>query len=583
MIKDFTQNIPSLLFEFADRNGVKKPHFFTDPIKVIEANHIEDVIPSLLQVQEQVSKGLFAAGYVSYEAAPAFDSAFHVHSDEKMPLLWFGIFNEPVAKNDLEPGSFSVSEWKPSIQGEEYHNGITKIKEAIENGDTYQVNYTTRLHAHFEGDDFSFYQQLASAQDSDYCAYLNVGEYQILSASPELFFRWDGDKIITKPMKGTVKRGKTVKEDEEKSSWLYHSEKNRAENLMIVDLLRNDLGGIAIPGTVQVDELFNVEQYPTVLQMTSTISAKTEEQIGIVDIFSSLFPCGSITGAPKISTMKLIEELEDSPREVYCGAIGYISPRGESVFNVPIRTVIIDRQTQNAVYGVGGGITWDSTTQDEFNEILTKASLLTEERPNFELLESIKLENGQYFLLDRHLHRLQQAAKYFNYRLRMDEIKTKLAEFAQKNNQSLLKVRLLVEKNGKFTVSGQPIISFEDSLDVKLSSTPIDKNDPYLYHKTTNRKVYDTQKTDSIKVFDVILWNQDGEVTEFTNGNIVVEIEEALYTPPITSGLLAGTFREELIQTGVIKERILTVQDLKICKRIWFINSVRTWVEVKLV
>lgn len=579
----FTQENPYLLFEFADQYGVIKPLSFSEPVKIIMATQIEDVISCLQQVQEEVSRGYYAAGYLSYEAAPAFDPAFHVQSCAKMPLLWFGIFHEPsIQKEKKENGNYSVSEWKPSIHGQTYHLGIMKIKEAIENGDTYQVNYTTRLNAEFEGDPFSFYKKLSVIQDSDYCAYLNIGDYQILSASPELFFRWDGEQIITRPMKGTIKRGRTVQEDEENADWLFHSEKNRAENLMIVDLLRNDLGNIAVPGTINVDDLFNIEQYPTVWQMTSTISAKTEKDVGILDIFSALFPCGSITGAPKISTMDLIEKLEDSPREVYCGAIGYISPKGDTIFNVPIRTVVIDKKAGQAVYGVGGGITWDSTSDDEYDEIITKASLLTSERPSFELLESIKLENGTYFLFDRHMARLQSSAKYFNFLLPIDEIVLKLKDFAVENRNNKLKVRLLVAKSGEFVIKGEPMQPVGETLKVQLASKPVDKNNPFLFHKTTNRQIYQSKKAEDPEVFDVILWNQDGELTEFTNGNIVLEIDGNLYTPEVSSGLLAGTFREELIHAGKIKERILTVNDLSIATKIRFINSVREWVDVQL-
>ncbi|WP_352524004.1 aminodeoxychorismate synthase component I [Heyndrickxia oleronia] len=582
--KDIMHENSTLYFEFADRNGKKHPKFFCKPKKVIQTYRIDEVRGCMEQIQKEVSCGYYAAGYVSYEAAPAFEPSFKVHENPKMPLLWFGIFDEPIiipAPN--KKADYSVSDWIPSIDGEAYQKGISEIKTAIENGHTYQVNYTTRLHANFTGDDFSFFQKLSSSQDSDYCAYLNLGDYRILSASPELFFRWDGNKIITKPMKGTVRRGRTTKEDNENAAWLFQSEKNRAENVMIVDLLRNDLGNIAVPGTVQVDELFTIEQYPTVLQMTSTISAMTEAGIELVDIFSALFPCGSITGAPKISTMRIISEIEDSPREVYCGAIGFISPIGETIFNVPIRTVVINNQTNQAVYGVGGGVTWDSTTKDEYAEILTKASILSKEQPTFKLLESIKLENGNYFLLDRHIKRLQNSAAYFHYSLHINELTEALQQFAKRNPYQLLKVRVLVAKDGSFEITSEPITSLNKPLQVKLGESPVDKNDLFLYHKTTNRRVYQFHKESQPKVFDVLLWNQYGELTEFTNGNIVLEIKGEYYTPPVQVGLLPGTFREELIEMGKLKERILTVKDIKEATNIYFINSVREWQKIRFV
>ncbi|MGE6259157.1 aminodeoxychorismate synthase component I [Heyndrickxia sporothermodurans] len=580
---EYIMNDPYLLFEFAQHDGSINPLLFKNPEKIITTSRIDEVISCMEEIQEQVSKGYYAAGYLSYEAAPAFDPAFQVCSCEKMPLLWFGIFSQPIIHKETErKKSFKVSEWEPTIHGHDYHTGIEKIKSAIENGDTYQINYTTRLKANFEGDDFSFYQHLTSVQESNYCAYLNIGDFRILSASPELFFRWDGNKIITRPMKGTIHRGKTVEEDENNANWLFHSEKNRAENVMIVDLLRNDLGNIAIPGTVKVEELFKVEQYPTVWQMTSSISAKTEKNIDIVDIFSALFPCGSITGAPKISTMKYIANLEDSPREVYCGAIGYISPKGETIFNVPIRTVMIDQQVGEAVYGVGGGITWDSTATDEYEEIVTKAKLLTANRPSFQLLESLLLENNQYFLLDQHLNRLKKSAEFFNFTLPMNDIYKELNDIASKHSKHKMKIRLLVSKNGEFTIGAETISKFNQIYKVKISDKPINKNNRFHYHKTTNRQCYQEHKVNQTDVFDVILWNQDGELTEFINGNIVLEIDGMMYTPKQSAGLLAGTFRSELIQSGKIKERVLKVQDLQLANKIWFINSVRKWVEVIL-
>jgi para-aminobenzoate synthetase/4-amino-4-deoxychorismate lyase len=467
---------------------------------------------------------------------------------------------------------------------DEYNQGINSIKKSIQFGDTYQTNYTIRLHSQFTGDGLAFYNRLRQAQNSNFCAYIHTGEQSILSASPELFFHLEHGKITTRPMKGTVKRGASSAEDTANAEWLYQSEKNRAENLMIVDLLRNDLGMIAQSGSVNVEKIFEIEQYPTVHQMTSTISAKVSETTSIVDIFKALFPCGSITGAPKISTMNIIADLENEPRDVYCGAIGYITPNNEAIFNVPIRTVLIDHQTGNAVYGVGGGVTWDSTSEGEYNEILAKAMLLEEKPTKFQLLESLLLENGDYFLLEEHLKRLENSAQYFGFRCQVERIKKSLKEFGDKNHTGLLKVRLLLAKNGDLTIEGQTITQQKAVLKVTLADEPVDKTNPFLYHKTTNREIYAKyQKQKTQEAFDVLLWNQDGELTEFTNGNIVLEIEGNLCTPPVKSGLLAGTFRDRLLQIGEIHEKTLTKSDLIMATRVWFINSVRKWKEVQLI
>jgi para-aminobenzoate synthetase/4-amino-4-deoxychorismate lyase len=578
-----TKQEPLLSFEFANSEGRVTPLTFRNPQKVIIAHTIEEVLPSFQLIQEAVNNGYYAAGFLSYESAAAFDSAYKVKAGQTMPLLWFGLFTEPQQESISSTGAYKLTEWKPSVSMEEYHTSITSIKQSIENGVTYQANYTIRLNSEFQGDDISFFEKLKRAQASKYCAYIHTGEHSILSASPELFFHQKGDTITTRPMKGTTKRGKTVAEDKEKMSWLYHSEKNRSENVMIVDLLRNDLGIIAEKGTVNVQKLFEIEHYPTVHQMTSTITAKISNNIQLVDIFKALFPCGSITGAPKISTMEIIADLETTPRHVYCGAIGFITPNNEAIFNVPIRTVVIEQQSGKATYGVGGGITWDSTSEDEYDEVIEKAKLLEVDRPEFQLLESFLLQEGEYFLFEEHLHRLQSSAQYFGFQLNLENIKKTLLDFAYLNRQARLKVRFLVTKNNEMTVEGQPLTQQMSPLKVTIADEPIDRDNPFLYHKTTNRKIYAPfQKNKPSLAFDVLLWNNDRELTEFTNGNIVLEIDGLLWTPPINSGLLAGTFRENLIKNGEIQEKVLTLADLNKSSRIWFINSVRKWLEVEL-
>jgi para-aminobenzoate synthetase / 4-amino-4-deoxychorismate lyase len=575
---------PLLSFEFAGSDGKIKPCTFKNPHKVLIAYTLDEVLKNLQLVEEAVDHGYYAAGFLSYESAAAFDPANKVKSGSKMPYLWFGIFSEPTLEALRGTGEYNVAKWQPSVTKDEYNQSIMRIKDYIKNGDTYQTNYTIRLHSQFAGDDAAFFEVLKKAQSSNYCAYIHTGEHSILSVSPELFFRLEGDKITTRPMKGTTNRGKSFAEDTAKASELYHSVKDRAENVMIVDLLRNDLGVVAEPGTVKVEKLFEIEQYPTVHQMTSTITAQLAKNTSLVDIFKALFPCGSITGAPKISTMKVISELETSPREVYCGAIGYITPNREAIFNVPIRTVLIDHQTGRATYGVGGGITWDSTSEGEYQEVLAKAKLLETERGEFQLLESFLLDNGAYFLLEEHLERLERSANYFQFPFNLLEITDTLDEFASVNITGKFKVRFLLATDGEITIEGQDISPEYSGLKVILAEESLDKNNLFLYHKTTNRKVYSSfQMKKPSGVFDILLWNEDGEITEFTNGNVVLEIDGGLWTPPVKSGLLAGTFREWLLKSGEIQERILTRSDLKKSTKIWFINSVRKWVEVKLV
>ncbi|MED4696407.1 aminodeoxychorismate synthase component I [Peribacillus frigoritolerans] len=573
----------SLIFHFTDKQGDSRPLYFANPKKVITAHSIEDVLPQFQKVQEAIEQGNYAAGYVSYEAAPAFEQSFKVKDGAKMPLLWFGIFDKPEEEiPEKMTGAFNLAEWQSETDSNAYRSGFQRIKSEIKKGNTYQVNYTMRLQSQFEGDDLAFFERLKRAQRSNYSAYLNVGSHRILSASPELFFRWEDGQLITRPMKGTVKRGTTLKGDQLNAEWLAASEKNQAENYMIVDLLRNDLGMIAEPGSVEVPQLKAIEKYPTVWQMTSTITADTNPGTTIIDIFKALFPCGSITGAPKIKTMEIIADIENSPREVYCGAIGFITPESEAVFNVPIRTVVIDKETGKAEYGVGGGITWDSELSEEYDEAFLKAKLLTVERPAYKLLESIKLSDGEYYLLNDHIDRMKQSAEYFDYRFSELYLRDRLQKYAEINHGTLQKVRVLLHENGEIEVLGQAIKPLDPEFKAILAEAPISRANPFLFHKTTNRDIYEGFQMNNPDFQDVLLWNEEGYITEFTNGNVVVKINGDLYTPPVESGLLAGTFRQELIRKKEIKVKNISKADLNNAEEIWFINSVRGKLKVNL-
>lgn len=573
-----------LIFQFADSGGHQSNVSFSNPQQIIVASAVEEVIPVLKKVQNAVAKGLYAAGYVSYEAAPAFNPMFKTRDKGKMPLVWFGLFERPESQPfQRPPSSFDISDWQPSTSAADYYNGIQAIKEAIQKGETSQVNYTIRLRAKFSGDDFALYKQLSRMQTANYSAYLNMGRFRVLSASPELFFRWDGERLVARPMKGTMARGRWLEEDRAQMTSLTNSKKNRHENTMIVDLLREEIAGIAEAGSVRVPSLCEVERYPTVWQMTSTIVARTRPDVRLLDIFSALFPCGSVTGTPKKKTMSLIADLETSPREVYCGAIGFISPAGETVFNVPIRTVVIDKQTGTATYGAGGGITVASTAEEEYEEVRVKSAILTEQYPDFALLESLRLEHGHYFLWDRHLNRLTRSAEYYGYHLPIDRIRAELEEYAAQHPYAVEKVRLLVRKDGNFTIEGESLTQLPPHPPVTLATAPISRENRFLYHKTTHRAIYDEHRATHPAVFDVLLWNEAGEITEFTTGNIVLEINRKKWTPPRDSGLLAGTFRDHLIDQGEIRERVLTKEDLTPCTTVWLINSVRGWVRVKFV
>jgi len=420
------------------------------------------------------------------------------------------------------------------------------------------------------------------ASGAKYSAFLNLGRHQILSASPELFFHRAGPYLQTKPMKGTRPRGRWREEDAALAAELASAEKDRAENLMIVDLLRSDLGRIAVTGSVRVPKLFEFEQYPTLWQMTSTIEAQIPPQTGLVEIFAALFPCGSVTGAPKVSAMKRIAALETSPRGPYCGAVGVVTPSGEAVFNVAIRTAVLDTESETLRYGVGGGIVWDSAAESEYDEALSKAAILAAEVPEFALLETLLWEDGNYVLRERHLARLLSSAEHFGRQVERAVLETALDSAAAHFNDAKRRVRLLVSPGGTPHVEASFLLPLPDAPQLAaVATTPVRRSDPFLCHKTTHRSVYEAHRQAHPEAFDVLLWNELGELTEFTIGNLVIELGGLLWTPPRECGLLGGVLRAELLAEGKIYEHILRREDLEIAEGIWLINSVRGFVPVR--
>jgi len=565
---------------------------FSKPYQIISANDLDDVTSSLREIEALTQHDNWhAAGFLSYEAASAFDKAHQTHQSDDFPLLWFGLYPAPrlisLPQHDTTKPTLP---WSPTTDRETYYNTITQIKEHIAQGQTYQVNYTMRLRSAFNTDPWNFFLHLAQIQNN-HAAYIDTGRYVIASASPELFFQLDGETIISRPMKGTISRGRTTLEDEKQAQTLKESEKNRAENVMIVDMIRNDVGRIAKIGSVHVPELFKIENYPTLWQMTSTIQAQTNASL--TEIFGTLFPCASITGAPKVSTMHIISKLETTPRRIYTGTIGHIAPHRKATFNVAIRTALIDTGKQIAEYGVGGGIVWDSTSADEYTEALLKARVLTETIPEFSLLETLLWtpENG-FFLRDKHIARLLDSAEYFDLpisrrggvTLPLLHIKEYLNEISSQFT-SPQRVRLLLDKNGELTseVKLFQLLSKQPLMKVHLAKEPVNSENVFLFHKTTNRDVYESACKDFPEYDDVLLYNENNELTEFTIGNLVVEIDNKLYTPPIPCGLLAGTFRTFLLETGQVQERTIRIDELKDCTELFLVNSVRKWQRVQLI
>ncbi|MCI0399671.1 MAG: aminodeoxychorismate synthase component I [Chloroflexi bacterium] len=551
---------------------------FSRPLEIITTHQLDEVRPRLSQIEAAVEgRGLYAAGFLNYEAAPAFDPALATHPPRSgLPLLWFGLYErpEPITLPAARP-AYTLGAWQPSIERPAYEAAIARIRAHIAAGETYQVNYTFRLRAPFGGHSWGLFLDLVQAQQPAYAAYLETDTLAVCSASPELFFHLDGETVTTRPMKGTTGRGRTLAEDQKQAGWLCQSEKNRAENVMIVDMLRNDLGRIAAIGSVQVPRLFQVERYPTLWQMTSTVAARTAAPVA--GILQALFPCASITGAPKVRTMQLIAALETTPRGLYTGCIGYLGPGRQAQFNVAIRTVVVDQASHQAEYGVGGGIVWDSVAGEEYRECLLKARILAERRPPFQLLESLRWTPGEgYFLLHEHLERLAESADYFGFPLEPAAAGQALAEAAVAFPRQPRKVRLLAAQDGRITIEHLPP-GDQRPVRLALAAASVDSSNPFLYHKTTHRAVYDQARASRPGYDDVLLWNERGEITESTTANVVVYLDGEWLTPPVSCGLLPGTFRRHLLAQGAIREAIITREDLGRCQAIYLINSVRCW------
>jgi len=573
---------PTVRLESFGRGGATRSFSFSGFQSEIVARSAEEVRTVLEEAERATASGLHAAGYVCYEAAAGLDASLKTATDTcGLPLVWFGVFED---RDEVEPASDGCdASWRPvwssSISRERYDADIDAIRALIEAGDTYQVNHTFRMHTSFDADGWGLYRSLCQAQKADYCAYIDTGTHQVLSASPELFFSLKEGRLLTRPMKGTHKRGRWCEEDEAFRDVLANSEKNRAENLMIVDLLRNDLGRVCETGSVTVSDLWQVEAYETLFQMTSTVEGQVGAGVGLTDVFSALFPCGSVTGAPKVRTMEIISEVESDPRGVYTGAIGYASPGGEACFNVAIRTVCVDREQRRAVFGVGGAITWDSTSDDEYAECVTKARVLTEQRPDFYLFETMRYDpdEGMTFL-DRHLRRLSDSATYFGFPCEVAEV-TRVVQAAENACDRASRVRLILEADGntRFELAE---LTASRPYTAAISPIPVDSADVFLYHKTSNRQMYDRCRKAVPDVDDVILMNERGELTEFTIGNLVLELEGERVTPARSSGLLGGTFRQELLESGEIFKRVLMIDDLQQARNVYMINSVREWVPV---
>ncbi len=553
---------------------------FDTPRQTLVAHTIAEVRPLLDAVQALSNEGFWCVGYVRYEAAPAFDPAFQVHAADG-PLAWFGVYEQALDWPEEDAQAEAVVSWHSDITRARFDQQMQDIHRAIAAGELYQVNYTAAIEGALQGDALALFGAMRRAQPQGYAAWLNTGFEQVLSVSPELFFDWHAGHLLTRPMKGTAPRGTDAADDEALRQKLLNSPKERAENVMIVDLIRNDLSRVAQPFSVKVPSLFQIQTLPTVLQMVSDVQALSRDGTTLADVFTALFPCGSITGAPKVQAMQMIQALEPQPRGIYCGAIGVVRPGGHATFNVAIRTVTV--RATRARCGIGSGITADATANDEWQEWRHKRAFLERASQPFELLETLRLEDGHWRDAPAHLARMARAAAHFGYPFRPQQIAQALQHCVLTHPKGLWRVRLLLAAHGEPSAQVMALPMSPTHVVLQLGQTAFEAADSeFVRFKTTRRAHYEAVAPTTPGVFDTLLWNRHGEITECTRGNVALLLQGRWVTPPLRCGLLDGIARAHYLHTHRLVEACVRVEDLPRVQALAFINSLRGWLDARL-
>ncbi|NMM06060.1 chorismate-binding protein [Polaromonas sp.] len=583
---------PNSRIDFADPHDSAAPrlrHAFGTPRAVLVAHELAEVRPVLDAVQAAALQGRWCVGYLRYEAATAFDAALAVHAPDG-PLAWFAVHDQALPWPEdrfAGTGATAQVQWHESCLRPAFDAAMDQIQRAIAGGELYQVNFTALLEGAWQGEPTenaaqALFAALQRAQPGGYAAFIDTGhtgDGQLLSVSPELFFDWRGGHILARPMKGTAARGATPQDDADQAQALRASPKERAENVMIVDLLRNDISRIAEPFSVRVPRLFHTEALPSVWQMTSDVLARTRAGTTLADVFGALFPCGSVTGAPKVGAMQMIRTLEAGPRGVYCGAIGVVRP-GEpgqgirATFNVPIRTVTVRGRTLRC--GIGSGITSDAVPPAEWQEWRHKRAFVERASLPFDLLETLALQDGRLRHSAEHLQRLAGAAAHFGYAWNPAKVRHCLHELVQVHPQGLWRVRLLLNAQGQARAQAFVMDASPARVRLQLAGCPLDEaHGEFVRFKTTRRAHYDAFTPIQPGVFDTVLWNTEGEITECTRGNVAMLIDGCWLTPPLACGLLPGVGRALALRDGKLTEAVVRVDDVKRVQGWAFVNSLR--------
>ncbi|MBX9864254.1 MAG: aminodeoxychorismate synthase component I [Hyphomicrobium sp.] len=571
---------------------------FTHPTEIVSAWTPEEVPAALARLEAAADAGLHAAGFFAYELGYVLEPKLMELMPEgrNVPLLWFGLYKSPRVMKEAEvdhwlathtrSGSYQFTSVTRAWDQTEYEQKFSAVQDKIRAGDIYQLNLTFKARFRLEGSPLTFYRDMRQRQRVAYAGIVDTGDVTVLSASPELFIEKHGPVVSTRPMKGTAPRAGTPEADADQRRVLSSDIKQRAENLMIVDLMRNDLGRIAEVGSVNVTDLFTVETFRTLHQMTSGVTATLKDGLGLADLIRAIFPPGSVIGAPKIRAMELIRDYETEPRGVYCGAIGHITPTGEALFNVAIRTPVVFRDGRGEM-GIGSGVVYDSVGAKEYAECLLKMKFLTDPPKRFELIETILHDAGTgYWLLEGHLKRLTASAAYFGYAFDEGAARDALAAAVAGRQGERLRVRLLLAEDGTLSISvtEQAPQRPEAVMRYVISDTRLDSTNAFLFHKTTRRELYDREwqhYADTQGSDEVLYLNERGEVAEGSRTNVFIEKNGRLLTPPLSSGLLPGVLRAELIAQGRAHEAVLTLDDLAGADAVFVGNSVRGLVKAE--
>lgn len=555
---------------------------FGKPVEVLVAHTLENVKTVLQAAEERAQRGQWCVGYVRYEAAPAFDSALAVHPATG-PLAWFGVHDAPLPVSQetphmLAPDGTRRVTWKPGMARATFDTSMKRLHQAISDGEIYQANFTAQNEGQLHVPPWELFSAMRQAQPGGFAAFIDTGDEQVLSVSPELFFDWHQGHITTRPMKGTAPRGRSADEDAARAEALRSSPKERAENVMIVDLIRNDLSRLAKPFSVKVDGLCHIQALSTVWQMVTDVHADTRPGTSLVDVFTALFPCGSVTGAPKVQAMRLIRELEETDRAVYCGAVGVVRPGGSATFNVPIRTVLAkDRHVRN---GTGSGITADAEPSGEWQEWRHKQTYLTRASQSFELLETLSLRNGVLQHASAHVARMAASAAYFGFPWKTDAVEQTLAALGLQHPTGAWRVRLLLDNTGAPRAEAYALPATPATVRLQLANRPIlQAHSEFVRHKTTRRAHYDAFTPTDTAMFDTVLWNAQGEVTECVRGNIALLLDGHWVTPAAHCGLLPGVGRAHWLAQGRVVEAVIHLNDLHRVQALAFVNSLRGWVD----